>query len=389
MAVERTLVLIKPDAMQRQLAGEILARFERRGLVVREAKLLTVDRGLAETHYAEHAEKPFYGELVEFITSGPTLALVLEGEGAIATVAGRWARPTRPTRSRARSAATSRCRCPTTWCTGPTRRSRPSVRSVSGLAESDYVAINREGWTQANAQYTSKQAEGAWAQKEITWGKWSIPERELDVLPDVQGKDVVELGCGTAYWGAWLKRAGAQRVVGVDVTPAQLETARQLNEQHGLGLEFVEANAEETGPARGVVRPRLLGVRRLYLVRSAKWIPEAARLLRDGGELVFMRGSTLQLLCMPDEGQVGPQLVRPQKGLYRLEWYDDDPGVEFHPPMSELLRILWDSGFELLDFRELFAPDDAPDHEYYDTVPAEWAKRWPDEEIWRLRLRRR
>jgi nucleoside-diphosphate kinase len=86
MAVERTLVLIKPDAMRRQLAGEILARLERRGLVVHEAKLLTVDRGLAETHYAEHSEKPFYGELVEFITSGPTLALVLEGEGAIATV---------------------------------------------------------------------------------------------------------------------------------------------------------------------------------------------------------------------------------------------------------------------------------------------------------------
>jgi len=86
MAVERTLVLIKPDAMQRQLAGEILARFERRGLAVREAKLVTVDRELAQRHYAEHSEKPFFGELVEFITSGPTLALVLEGEGAIATV---------------------------------------------------------------------------------------------------------------------------------------------------------------------------------------------------------------------------------------------------------------------------------------------------------------
>jgi hypothetical protein len=102
-----------------------------------------------------------------------------------------------------------------------------------------------------------------------------------------------------------------------------------------------------------------------------------------------MRGSTLQMLCMPDEGQVGDQLVRPQKGLYRLEWYDADPGVEFHPPMSEMLRILRENGFELLDFRELFAPGDAPDHEYYDTVPADWAKRWPDEEIWRLRLRRR
>ena len=86
MAQERTLVLIKPDAVQRALAGEILGRFERRGLQMRAAKLLTVDRELAEQHYAEHREKPFFGELVEFITSAPTLALVLEGEGAIASV---------------------------------------------------------------------------------------------------------------------------------------------------------------------------------------------------------------------------------------------------------------------------------------------------------------
>jgi nucleoside-diphosphate kinase len=86
MAVERTLVLIKPDAMQRALVGEILGRFERRGLQVVAAKLLTVDRALAEEHYAEHAEKPFYGELLDFITSAPTLAAVLEGEGAIALV---------------------------------------------------------------------------------------------------------------------------------------------------------------------------------------------------------------------------------------------------------------------------------------------------------------
>ena len=86
MAVESTLVLIKPDAIERQLAGEILARFERRGLGVRAARLLTVDRALADEHYAEHREKPFFGELVEFITSAPTLALVLEGESAISVV---------------------------------------------------------------------------------------------------------------------------------------------------------------------------------------------------------------------------------------------------------------------------------------------------------------
>jgi nucleoside-diphosphate kinase len=86
VAVERTLVLVKPDAMARGLAGEILARFEGRGLVVRAARLVHVDSDLAERHYAEHAEKPFFGELVEFITSGPTLALVLEGESAIPVV---------------------------------------------------------------------------------------------------------------------------------------------------------------------------------------------------------------------------------------------------------------------------------------------------------------
>jgi nucleoside-diphosphate kinase len=86
MAAERTLVLIKPDAIRRSLAGEIIARFEDRGLQLRAARLVTVDRSLAQEHYAEHTDKPFFGELVDFITSGPTLALVLEGEGAITIV---------------------------------------------------------------------------------------------------------------------------------------------------------------------------------------------------------------------------------------------------------------------------------------------------------------
>src|SRR5262249_26166527 len=86
MAVERTLVLIKPDAMQRRLAGDILARFEGRGLTVRAARLVHVDQALAGEHSPEHKENPFFGELGAFIPSSPTLALVLEGEGAIAVV---------------------------------------------------------------------------------------------------------------------------------------------------------------------------------------------------------------------------------------------------------------------------------------------------------------
>jgi nucleoside-diphosphate kinase len=86
VAVERSLILIKPDAVQRKLAGEILNRIERRGFTIRAGKLVTADRALGEQHYAEHEAKPFFGELVEFITSGPTWALVVEGEGAIATL---------------------------------------------------------------------------------------------------------------------------------------------------------------------------------------------------------------------------------------------------------------------------------------------------------------
>jgi nucleoside-diphosphate kinase len=81
--VERTLILVKPDAWARRLTGEIIARFERKGLRLAALKQMTMERDLAERHYAEHEGKPFYGELVDFITSGPLVALVLEGERAV------------------------------------------------------------------------------------------------------------------------------------------------------------------------------------------------------------------------------------------------------------------------------------------------------------------
>jgi SAM-dependent methyltransferase len=255
------------------------------------------------------------------------------------------------------------------------------------LTDPDYVAINREAWTKSNAEYTDASARDAWAQAEITWGKWSLPESEVGILPVLEGMDVVELGCGTAYFGAWLKRAGARRVVGVDVTPAQLETARRMNEEFGLGLEFLEENAERTSLPDASFDLAFSEYGASIWCDPELWIAEAARLLRPSGELIFMRGTTLVILCMPNEGNVTEQLVRSQRGIYRLDWVDDDPGVEFHPSTSEMFALLRKNSFELVDFRELFAPEDAVDHEYYAFVSAEWAKRWPDEEIWRARKR--
>jgi SAM-dependent methyltransferase len=255
------------------------------------------------------------------------------------------------------------------------------------VTEPDYVAINREGWTRANAEYTDGQARGSWAKQQIDWGQWAKPESEVRMLPDLAGKDVIELGCGTAYFGAWLKRGGAGRVVGVDVTPAQLETARRMDAEFGLGLELIEANAEDVPLPDASFDLAISEYGASIWCDPRLWIAEAARLLRPGGELVFLRGSTLRILCAPDEGKTTERLARPQKGLYKLVWEDDDPGVEFHPGMADMLAILRENGFQLLDFRELFAPEDAADHQYYDDPPADWAKRWPAEEIWRLRKR--
>jgi len=258
------------------------------------------------------------------------------------------------------------------------------------LAEPDYVAINREGWTRANAEYTDRSAHDSWAQEEMTWGQWSKPEREVGILPDVLGKEVIELGCGTAYFGAWFKRAGAKRVVGIDVTPAQLETARRMDEEFGLGLELIEANAEDVPLPDETFDFAFSEYGASIWCDPAFWIPEAARLLRPGGELVFMRGTTLRILCAPDQGKTTNVLQRPQKDMYRLDWDEEDwAGVEFHPGTADMLEILRTNGFELVDFRELYAPEDAGDHEYYDDPPVAWAKQWPAEEIWRLRLRPR
>jgi SAM-dependent methyltransferase len=228
-------------------------------------------------------------------------------------------------------------------------------------------------------------ARSAWERVAVSWGLWHIPEAEVGVLPDVRNRDVVELGCGTAYVSAWLKRLGARRVVGVDITPAQLETARRLDREFGLGLELIEANAEQVPLDAGQFDLAISEYGASIWCDPTLWIPEAARLLHAGGELVFLRNSTLSMLCMPEAGPVTTSLQRPLADLRRMVWDDDDPGIEFHPSTGELIRILRGAGFEILDMVELFAPEDAHDHPHYDYVPAEWARKWPAEEIWRAR----
>jgi len=250
----------------------------------------------------------------------------------------------------------------------------------------DYIDENRTLWTANNQAYTDQSAASSWAKTEINWGVWGYPESKARMLPELAGKDVIELGCGTAYFSAWMRRQGARRVVGVDVTPAQLETARRLSAEFGLGLELLEANAEAVPLPDAGFDVAVSEYGASIWCDPDLWIPEAARLLRPGGELVFLRNSTLSMLCAPDAGKVGTTLMRPQRGMKRLEWADE-PGVEFHLPTTEMFRLLGRSGFEVVDLLELYAAEDAVSHPVYDYVPVEWARQWPAEEIWRARKR--
>jgi SAM-dependent methyltransferase len=248
----------------------------------------------------------------------------------------------------------------------------------------DYVEQNVANWTRANAEYTDEAANRQWAKTEITWGIWGVREAELGVLGDVSGLDVVELGCGTAYFSAWLAKRGA-RPVGVDITPAQLATARRMQAKTGIEFPLVEADAGETGLPDGTFDLVLSEYGASIWVDPYRWIPEAARLLRPGGRLVFLCNSPLVIVCSVDEGAASMTLQRPLFGLHRVEW-EGEIGVEFHLPHGQWIDLLHANGFEVERLIEVQAPADAETHEFYAYVTADWARQWPCEDIWVARL---
>jgi ubiquinone/menaquinone biosynthesis C-methylase UbiE len=243
----------------------------------------------------------------------------------------------------------------------------------------DYVPRNVAIWTDNNAKYTDRKAAEAWAARELDWGVFGIPETEVGALGDVTGLDVVELGCGTAFLSAQLARLGA-RPVGVDPTPAQLETARRMMAETGIHFPLVEAAAESVPLADASFDLAVSEYGASIWADPYRWIPEAARLVRPGGKLVFLRNSTVVVLHQSLDG-VTEQLQRPQRGLCRIEWPDTGE-VEFQLPHGELVDLLHGAGFQVERLLELYAPDDAETHDYYGDVTAEWARKWPAEEIW-------
>ncbi len=248
----------------------------------------------------------------------------------------------------------------------------------------DYVLRNRAEWDRMAPDWVEP-GERSWKAEEPTWGTWGIPERDVDMLGDVAGLDVIDLGCGTGYVSAWLARLGA-RPVGIDNSPKQLETARRLQAEHGLDFPLLLGNAEAVPYPDASFDMAISEYGAAIWCDPFRWIPEAARLLRPGGRLSFLGNSFLYMLCVPDDGELPPAdlLVRDQFGAFRYEWPGDE-SVEFHLPHGEMVRLLRASGFEIEDLIEIRAPEGATTRQKY--MSAEWAHRWPSEEIWKARKR--
>ena len=247
----------------------------------------------------------------------------------------------------------------------------------------DHVLRNRSAWDQWAAGYAEPGLRN-WAAGEPRWGIWGIAEAQAGVLPPhLAGLDSIELGCGTGYVSAWLARRGA-RPVGLDNSRAQLGTARGLQERFGLRFPLVWASAERAPFADASFDLAISEYGASIWCDPYAWIPEAARLLRPGGQLIFLVNSVLLMLTTPDEEEApaGRELLRPYFGMHRFEWPDDD-SVEFHLPHGEMIRLLRSCGLQVEDLLELQPPPDATASHQLATL--EWARRWPCEEVWKAR----
>jgi SAM-dependent methyltransferase len=253
---------------------------------------------------------------------------------------------------------------------------------LSDVNQPDYLPGNIDAWQQEAANYVAA-AERAWSSREPYWGIWQIPESEVGLLPQtLAGLSCVELGCGTAYVSAWMCRRGGE-VAAIDPTPNQLQTARRLQREHGLEFEILEGFAERLPFADASFDFAVSEYGACLWADPYLWIPEAARVLKPGGKLVFLTNSPLLVMCTPDfdaDGPTRPELLRPYFGMHAVRWPDDPGTTEFHLPHGEMIELLRSNGLLVERLAELKAPSGATTR--YPWANPQWAEQWPSEEAW-------
>ncbi len=253
----------------------------------------------------------------------------------------------------------------------------------------EHVARNRAYWDHIADEYVAA-GERAWARRpgDEAWGIFGVPETDVRMLPDdLAGTDAIELGCGTAYVSAWMVRRGA-RVVGIDNSPRQLRTAMRLQREHGLDFPLLLGNAERVPFPDASFDFAISEYGAALWADPHAWVPEAARLLRPGGRLHLLTNGLLAYLTVPDleaDGAADERLKRPMFGMHRMVWPDEPGSVEFHLSHGDWIRVLTSNGFEIVELAEPAVPSGTPTRHGWMT--AEWASRWPCEEVWKVRKR--
>lgn len=247
------------------------------------------------------------------------------------------------------------------------------MASSDGLSE--HAARNREFWDRDAADYQRRNAEHI-APGEA-WGVWQIPEAELQILGDVAGKDVLEAGCGAAQWSIALARRGA-RCTGLDNSAAQLEHARAA----GADFPLVHGSAESLPFADASFDVVFADHGAFTFADPHLTVPEAARVLRPGGLLAFSHSSPLDAICWDEAADaMSTALQRPYFGLHREDWSEY---VTFNLPYGDWIRLFRANGLAVEELVEL-RPAPGATSTYRDDDDRDWARRWPMDEIWKVR----
>lgn len=256
--------------------------------------------------------------------------------------------------------------------------------TADGLPE--HVAENRRHWDGTAHEWVAT-GERRWAGEPV-WGQWDVPDDEVPLLPaDMTGMDAIELGCGTGYVSAWMVHRGA-RVTAIDNSLKQLDTAHRLAAEHGADIDFVHGNAEAVPRPDGSFDFAVSEYGAAIWCDPYVWVPEAWRLLRPGGRLVFLGTHPLALVTAPLDGSIPSDttLHRDWFGMHRFDWrdaVDEAGGIEFCLSTADWVALFRDIGFEVEDYREprCIQTGDQPSH----AITPSWANRWPSEQAWWLR----